>query len=55
LIDNMAADQHRHLDDLLNIMLALVDLDPQHLKKLDDGPQALRGRGASSECAAAAR
>jgi hypothetical protein len=40
LVDSLAADQHRHFDDLLNLILATADLtDPGHLKRLEDGEQ----------------
>jgi hypothetical protein len=38
LVDGMAADQHRHFDNLLNLALATADLtDPSHLKRIEDG------------------
>jgi len=38
LVDSLAADQHRHFDDLLNLILATADLtDPSHLKRVEDG------------------
>ncbi|MFI6291962.1 hypothetical protein ACIBEJ_10290 [Nonomuraea sp. NPDC050790] len=38
LVDSLAADQHRHFDDLLNLILATADItDPAHLKRLEDG------------------
>lgn len=38
LIDSLAADQHRHFEDLLNLILATADLtDPSHLKRIEDG------------------
>ncbi|MGB2570301.1 hypothetical protein ACPFP2_17870 [Micromonospora citrea] len=38
LVDSLAADQHRHFDDLLNLILATADLtDPGHLKRVEDG------------------
>jgi hypothetical protein len=38
LVDSLAADQHRHFDDLLNLVLATADIaDPSHLKRIEDG------------------
>lgn len=38
LIDSLAADQHRHFDDLLNLLIATSEItDPAHLKSVDDG------------------
>jgi multidrug resistance efflux pump len=38
LVDSLAADQHRHFDDLLTLILATADItDPSHLKRLEDG------------------
>src|SRR5579871_2783018 len=38
LVDSLAADQHRHFDDLLNLILATADInDPSHLKRVEDG------------------
>lgn len=38
LVDSLAADQHRHFDDLLNLVLATADItDPNHLKRIEDG------------------
>jgi hypothetical protein len=38
LVDSLAADQHRHFDDLLNLILSTADItDPSHLKRLEDG------------------
>src|SRR5688572_28877053 len=40
LVDSLAADQHRHSDDLLNLHLATADLtDPSHLRRVEDGDQ----------------
>jgi hypothetical protein len=38
LVDSLAADQHRHFDDLLTLILATADItDPGHLKRIEDG------------------
>lgn len=38
LVDSLAADQHRHFDDLLNLLLATAEItDPSHLKRAEDG------------------
>jgi len=38
LVDSLAADQHRHFDDLLTLTLATADItDPSHLKRVEDG------------------
>jgi hypothetical protein len=38
LVDSLAADQHKHFDELLALLLATADLpDPTHLKRLEDG------------------
>jgi hypothetical protein len=38
LVNSLAADQHRHFDDLLNLLLATAEItDPSHLKRLEDG------------------
>jgi hypothetical protein len=38
LVDSLAADQHRHFDDLLTLLLATADMtDPGHLKRIEDG------------------
>jgi hypothetical protein len=38
LVDSLAADQHRHFDDLLNLLLATAEItDPTHLKRAEDG------------------
>jgi hypothetical protein len=38
LVDSLAAEQHRHFDDLLNLILATAEItDPSHLKRLEDG------------------
>jgi hypothetical protein len=38
LVDSLAADQHRHFDDLLSLLLATADMtDPSHLKRVEDG------------------
>jgi hypothetical protein len=38
LVDSLAADQHRHLDELLTLTLATTDItDPSHLKRVEDG------------------
>jgi hypothetical protein len=38
LVDSLAADQHRHFDALLNLLLATADItDPSHLKRVEDG------------------
>jgi hypothetical protein len=38
LVDCLAADQHRHFDDLLNLLLATAEItDPSHLKRIEDG------------------
>jgi hypothetical protein len=43
LVDALAADQHRHFEDLLNLLLSTADIpDPIHLKRLDDGESKYR-------------
>ena len=38
LVDSLAADQHRHFSELLNLLLATADItDPSHLKRVEDG------------------
>lgn len=38
LVDSLAANQHRHFDDLLTLILATADMtDPSHLKRIEDG------------------
>jgi hypothetical protein len=38
LVDSLAADQHRHFDELLTLVLATADItDPSHLKRIEDG------------------
>jgi hypothetical protein len=38
LVDSLAADQRRHFDDLLTLILATADItDPGHLKRIEDG------------------
>ena len=38
LVGSLAADQHRHFDELLNLTLATADMsDPSHLKRIEDG------------------
>lgn len=38
LVDSLAADQHRHFDELLTLILATADMtDPSHLKRVEDG------------------
>jgi hypothetical protein len=38
LVDSLAADQHRHFDDLLSLLLATAEItDPSHLKRLEGG------------------
>lgn len=38
LVDSLAADQHRHFDELLTLILATADItDPSHLKRIEDG------------------
>jgi len=38
LVDSLAADQHRHFDELLTLILATADItDPSHLKRVEDG------------------
>lgn len=38
LVDSLAADQHRHFDELLTLILATADMtDPSHLKRIEDG------------------
>jgi hypothetical protein len=40
LVDSLAAEQHRHFDDLLNLLLATAEItDPSHLKRVEDGDQ----------------
>ena len=40
LVDSLAADQHRHFDELLTLILATADMtDPSHLKRIEDGPR----------------
>jgi hypothetical protein len=50
LVDSLAADQHRHFDDLLNLLLATAEItDPSHLKRLDDGEKKYRDALAALE------
>lgn len=38
LVDSLAAEQHRHFDELLTLILATADItDPSHLKRIEDG------------------
>ncbi|MFN3006631.1 hypothetical protein [Mycolicibacterium wolinskyi] len=38
LVDSLAADQHRHFDDLLSILIATSEIkDPSYLKSVEDG------------------
>ncbi|WP_211231865.1 hypothetical protein [Amycolatopsis balhimycina] len=38
LVDLLAADQHKYFDLLLNLLLAVAEVDdPRHLKTLEDG------------------
>lgn len=38
LVDNLAANQHKYFDELLNLILATAEItDPSHLRKLEDG------------------
>lgn len=40
LVDSLAAEQHRHFDALLTLVLATADItDPSHLKRIEDGEQ----------------
>jgi hypothetical protein len=40
LVDSLAAEQHRHFDELLTLTLATADVtDPSHLKRIEDGEQ----------------
>jgi hypothetical protein len=40
LVDSLAADQHRHFEELLTLVLATADItDPSHLKRVEDGQQ----------------
>src|SRR5216683_284803 len=38
LVDSLAADQRRHFDALLTLLLSTADItDPSHLKRVEDG------------------
>ena len=53
LIDTLAADQHKHFDDLLNLILITAEMeDPSHLRRVEGGEQKY---GAAVEALAALR
>jgi hypothetical protein len=50
LVDSLAADQHRHFDELLNLLLATAEItDPSHLKRIEDGEKKYRDALAALE------
>ena len=43
LVDSLAAEQHKHFDQLLNLILATADItDPSWLKRVEDGDNKYR-------------